>query len=191
MLKILMKTGLLATSFALALSVAQAQQIIHAVSGTVRALNPNIQMLEVTTDDGSSGHFRWLRKSDGPIQFDKTVSAEATPPDKLTTTGNHIIVYYFGDDTVRTVVAVRDLGAGSVAKETGMVVKMNRKDRLLTIKNPAGTEESFHLDPKTVADGATGVTQGIKTDLSKGDQVRVTSSPSDDGPMALLIVAAV
>lgn len=191
MMKILLRTGLVATCFALALSIAQAQQIIHAVSGTVRAINPNIQMLEVTTDDGSSGHFRWLRKSDGAIQFDKTVSAEATPADKFTAKGNHVIVYYFGDDEVRTVVAVRDLGDGSVAKETGTVVKMNRKDRLLIIKNASGTEESFHLDPKTVADGATGVTQGIKTDLNKGDQVRVTAVPSDDGPTALLIVAAV
>jgi len=191
MMKVLFRTGFLATCFTLVLSVAQAQQTIHAVSGTVRAINPKIQMLEITTDDSSSGHFQWVKKSDGAIQFDKTVSADAIPADKFTAKGNHVIVYYFGDDTVRTVVAVRDLGDGSVAKETGTVVKLNRKERLLTIKNSSGTEESFHLDPKTVADTATGVMQGVKSDLNKGDQVRITAVQADGSATALLIVPAV
>ena len=148
-------------------------------------------MLEVTTDDGSSGNFQWVKKSDGLIEFDKTVSADAITPDKFTAKGNHVIVYYFGDDTVRTVVAVHDLGDGSVAKATGTVVKLSRKEHLLTIKNSSGAEESFHLDPKTVADTATGVMQGFKSDLSKGDQVRVTSAQADGGATALLIVPGV
>ena len=190
-MKALFRTGISATCFALALSVAQAQQTIHAAVGTVRAIYPKVQMLEITTDDGSMGHFRWPRKSDGEIQLDKAVSADAIPVEKFTSTGKHVIVYYFGDGDVRTVVGVRDLGDGSLAKTAGTVVKLNRKEHLLTIKNSSGTEESFHLDPKTVADTPMGVVQGFKLDLSKGDLVRVVATQTDDGAMALLIIAAV
>src|ERR1022692_253736 len=125
MMRAIFKACFFATCFALVISTAQAQQRIHAVSGTVTSINPKIEMIEVTTDDGSSAHFRWLKKSDGSIEFDKTVSADAIPADKFTTKGNHVIVYYFGDGDVRTAVALHDLGDGSVAKSTGTVVKLN------------------------------------------------------------------
>jgi hypothetical protein len=148
-------------------------------------------MTEIDTDDGSSAHFRWLKKSEESIEFDKTVSADAVTADKFTTKGTHVIVYFFGEGDVRTVVALRDLGDGSVAKTSGTVVKLNRKEHLLTIKNSSGAEESFHLDPKTVADTATGVTQGFKFDLSKGEQVRVTAAQANGSATALLIVPGV
>ncbi len=58
-------------------------------------------------------------------------------------------------------------------------------------KNASGTEESFHLDPKTVADTSTGVMEGYKFDLTKGDQVRVMAAPANGTTTALLIVPAV
>ncbi len=190
MMKTLFKACFFATCFALVISIAQAQTKIHAVSGTVTSINPKIAMIEITIDDGSSAHFRFLRKSDGAIDFDKMVSADAVPADKFTTKGNHVIVYYFGDEEVRTAVALHDLGDGSLAKSTGTVVKLNRKERLLTIKNSSGAEESFHLDPKTVADTAIGVTEGFKFDLSKGDQVQVTAAQANGSATAWLIISA-
>jgi hypothetical protein len=191
MMKALLKACLGAACFTLVIAVAQCQQRIHAVSGTVTSINPKISMIEVDTDDGSSGHFRWMKSQGQAVEFDKTVSADATAADKFTTNGHHVIVYYFGEGTVRTAVALHDLGDGSVEKSTGTVVKLNRHDRMLTIKNGAGTEVSFHLDPKTVADTATGVMQGFKFDLSKGDQVRVTAAQVNGSDTALLIVPAV
>ena len=190
MMKALFRACLFATCLTLVSSVAQAQQRVHAVSGTVTSINPKIGMIEIDTDDGSSAHFRWLKKSEVSVEFDKTVSADAVPVDKFTTKGTHVIVYFFGEGDVRTAVALRDLGDGSLAKSTGTVVKLNRREHLLTIKNSSGTEESFHVDPKTVADTATGVMEGFKFDLSKGDQVRVTAAQANGSATALLIVPA-
>ena len=50
---------------------------------------------------------------------------------------------------------------------------------------------SFHLDPKTVADTATGVTENFKFDLNKGDAVLVTAAQANGSDTALLIVPAV
>jgi hypothetical protein len=91
---------------------------------------------------------------------------------------------------VRTLVALRDLGTGPLVKSTGTVVKLDKHEHLLTIKNSTGGEESYHLDPKTVADAETGVATNFKFDLSKGDKVRVLATQSNGSSTALLITPA-
>jgi hypothetical protein len=189
-MKLLSKIVLLATCFSLAPSIAIAQQRVHALSGTLRTIYPKIQMTEIDTDDGSSGHFQWLKKSDGAIDFDKNVSADAITADKFTTKDTHVIVFYCGEDVVRTIVALRDLGVGPFANSTGTVVKLDRHEHLLTIKNSKGGEESFHIDPKTVADTEFGVATNYKFDLSKGTQVRVLATQANGSQTALLITPA-
>jgi hypothetical protein len=191
MMKVWFRACFFAACFALVATAVQAQQRVHALSGTVTSINAKVGMIEVDTDDGSSGHFRWMKSSGPSVDFDKTVSADATAADKFTLQGHHVIVYYFGEGEVRTAVALHDLGDGSVEKSTGTVVKLNRHDRVLTIKNSAGAEVSYHLDPKTVADTATGVMENFKFDLSKGDAVRVTAAQANGSDTALLIVPAV
>jgi hypothetical protein len=186
-----LRTCLFAVCLALVTTIVHAQERVHALSGTVTSINAKIGMIEIDTDDGSSGHFRWMKASGPAIDFDKTVSADAMAADKFTADGHHVIVYYYGEGTVRTVVALHDLGDGSVEKSTGTVVKLNRHDHSLTIKNAAGTEVSYHLDLKTVADTTTGVMQGFKFDLSKGDSVRITAAQANGSDTALLIVPAV
>jgi hypothetical protein len=189
-MKLLSKIVLLATCFSLAPSIAIAQQRVHALSGTLKTIYPKIQMTEIDTDDGSSGHFQWLKKSDGAIDFEKNVSADAIAADKFTTKDTHVIVYFCGEGEVRTIIALRDLGAGPLANSTGTVVKLDRHEHLLTIKNSKGGEESFHIDPKTVADTEYGVATNYKFDLSKGTQVRVLSTQANGSQTALLITPA-
>jgi hypothetical protein len=154
---------------------------------TCFSLMPSIAMTEIDTDNGSPGHFEWLTKSDGPIEFDKSISADAIVADKFTTLQTHVIVYYCGEGDVRTLVALHDLGAGPLANSTGTVVKLDRHEHLLTIKNSKGGEESFHLDPKTVVDTEVGVATNYKFDLSMGTQVRVLATQANGSQTALLI----
>ena len=59
-------------------------------------------MTEINTDDGTSGHFEWLKNAGVSINFDKSVKADATEADKFTAKGAHVIVYFIGDGDVRT-----------------------------------------------------------------------------------------
>ena len=190
MMKVLFRGCFFAACFALVTSAAIAQQRVHASAGTVTAIHPKIGMIEMDMNDGSSGHFKWLKPSDGSIDFDKSVSADATAADKFTTIGVHAIVYFVGQGDVRTAVALRPLGDGTLKSSTGTVVKVSRKEHLLTIKNSSGAEESFRLDPKTVADTETGVAEGFKFDFAKGNPVHVTAAPTDGIAAALLIAPA-
>jgi hypothetical protein len=190
MIKQIFRTCFFATCFALVATVVQAQEMVHALSGTVKSINAKIGMTQIETDDGSSSHFRWLLFADAEaVNFDKTISANAVTPDKFTATGHHVVVYYYGQDTVRILVALHDLGDGPVESHVGTFVKMDRHDHLLTIKNSAGTEETFTIDPKTVADTAKGVSVGFKFDLSKDEMVRVTAAQANGSATALLIAA--
>lgn len=191
MMKQIFRTCFFATCFALMATMASAQVIVHALSGTIKSSNAKIGMTEIETDDGTSSHFRWMLFADAEaVNFDKTISANTVTPDKVTTTGHRVIVFYYGQDTVRILVGLRDLGDGPVENHVGIFVKMGH-DHLLTIKNSAGTEESFQVDPKTVADTATGVSIGYKFELSKGEKVRVTAAPANGNAAALLIAAGI
>lgn len=186
-----MKQLSIAFLFALCTSIlpsnAIAQAKVHALSGTVIRIHPKIQMTDIDTDDGSSGGFEWLSKTSVAIDFDKSVSADTIAADKFTTLQTHVIVYYCGEGAVRTVVAVHDLGADPLLKSTGTVVKLDKHEHLLTIKNATGGEETFHLDAKTVADTETGVLANYKYDLGKGSRVRVLATQANGSETALLI----
>jgi hypothetical protein len=186
-MKFILKFFLATACSSLAISAAHAQARIYAVSGTVTSINPKIQMTEVDTDDGTTGHFRWIKTPGPAVDFNKSVSADATPADKFTIKGTHAIVYFFGEGDVRTVVALRDLGAAPVTITIGTVVKFNRKERTLTLKKTTGEAAEFHLDPKTVVATPDGVMEDLKFDLNKGNSVRVTSAQANGSDTALLI----
>ena len=186
----LCKAALCAICLSLATSFALAQERVHAVSGTVTSINPIIGMIEIDTDDGSSGHFKWMKHQGASVDFDKDVRAEATEADKFTGTGAHVIVYFYGDDEVRTAVALHVLGSGPFESDKGTVVKVNRHDHLIIIKTDSGAEASFRIDPKTVADTTNGVVEGFKLDFDKGEPVQVTATPSGADKTALLIAPA-
>ncbi len=121
------------------------------------------------------------------VDFDKTVKADSTEADKFTTTGAHVILYFYGDGDVRNVVALHALGKGPFISDRGTMVKVDRHEHLITIKNSAGADEVFHIDPKTMADTANGVVEGYKLDFDKGDLVQVTATPAGADKTALLI----
>jgi hypothetical protein len=189
-MKLLSRASLLAICFSLAISIAKAQEMVHAVSGTVTTVHPKIQMTDIETDDGSPGSFEWP-KSRVSMEFDKNVSAETVAADKFTALQTHVIVYYYGVGEVRTMVAVHDLGTGPFVKSAGRVVKLDRRSHVLTIQNSTGGEETFTIDAKTVADTEIGVATNYKFDYNKGIQVRVLATQSSGSQTALLIAPVI
>ena len=167
-----------------------AQEVVHALAGTVKNINQKAATIYIKTDDGSAGNFKDFGGAKIPVSLDKTINAEATPADKFTSKGDQVIAFYFGSGDDRTLVSLRDLGDGTLEKATGTVVKFDKREHLLTIKDSAGTEETFHTDLKTIQDTANGVVEGAKVDAAKGDQVRVTAVQTNGSDDALFIVPA-
>ena len=168
---------------------AQAQEVVHALYGTVRSTNSTDMTITIVTDNGASALFKEMTKPGVPLDFDKRIRAEASVPDVSTQNGDHVIVYYFGSGDVQTAVALKDLGTGPFKETGGTVIKFDRRERLLTLKNNLGIEESFHLDPKTVAETPYGAMEGLELDAKDGDQVQVISSSANGNEMAWFILA--
>jgi len=188
MLKTFSRVSSLLGLVSLAALAANAQEVVHALAGTVTSVNPTQQTITIKTDDGSEGVFKDLMKSNVSYEFDRNIRAGAVPASSFTKKGAPVIVYYFGDGDVRTAVALQDLGgAGPLQKISGSVSKFNKHGHLLTIKDATGTSESFHIDTKTVAETAWGAVEGEKFDPSKGDRVRVTAVLANGAEDALFI----
>lgn len=166
---------------------AAAQSVVHALTGVVTAVNPATKTIHINPDDGSQSLFYILTKQDAPLEFQKSLRAAATPATTYTSTNSQAIVFYIGDDTVRTAVAIEDLGPGPFVKSLGTILKLDKHS--ITIKNSAGSEETFQIDPKTVGDASNGVVEGRKFDVNKGAQVRIIGTSANGVETALFIRA--
>lgn len=181
---------LLPAFFALSASAVMAQQIVHALAGTVSSINVPAKTITINNDIGSGGTFAVFAKNGNDLEFDKILREDATPADKFAKQGDHVIVYYISSDfNGRTAVALRDLGVGKVDKTSGTIAAYDRHDHRITIKTDAGARESFQIDDKTVVETAMGASEGRRFDPEKGEGVRVTATPATGIENALFINA--
>ena len=178
----------LVIAFLTAFLPAGAQQVVHALSGKVRSINPTAKTIIIDTNDGSEGAFKDLSKTNMSLLFDKDIRSQSTPIDAFKDQGAQVIVYYFGGGfgaNERTAVALKNLGSGQIEKSTGTLVHFNKHK--LTIKTASGAEETFEIGDDAVAETAVGAASAEKFDGEKGDQVRVLAM-DDNGNKTLLFV---
>lgn len=188
MLKALWRASILAL-FAVSASVpSAAQEIIHALTGTVSSIDTNTKTITVFQDDGSRGVFKQLLDSKTRIAFDKKVSEATTAASAFNKAGAYAIVFYFGTSDNRTVVALKTLGAGPFSSTTGKVAKFD--GRSLSVVDGAGAVHNFKIDAQTVGEGYIGAVVASKLTAQKGDNVRVVSTTADGEPVALFVKAS-
>ncbi len=179
---------LLVGYFSLCTLAATAQEVVHALTGTVTSMELG-KTIQVDTDDGPEVDFKDLTNSSIPLEFDKDLRAQATSADRFNIKGTHVIVYYFGEGTQRTAVALQGLPAGALKRSIGTVVKFDKHQHLLTLESAPGGVQSFHIDAKTVVETSVGAVGGRRFDPERGDQVRVTAAPAQGTGTALFIYA--
>jgi hypothetical protein len=149
----------------------QAQEVVHAVSGVVTAVHPTENSITVKTNDGSAGEFRYHKELKTDIEFDREVRSGTTEPNGFNKIGDHVVVYYFGDDAQRTIVALKDFGPAPLNVATGTIVKV--KHHAVIIKTDADKTESFDIAKDASAETPMGVVSGLKFDADEGERVTV------------------
>jgi hypothetical protein len=189
MLRLFFKISMLVGCFSLAARAATAQEIVHALTGTVSAIDAGAKTITVATDDGSDGTFHDLTDSRAAMKFDKSVRADATAAGDFKQQGARVIVYYFGGG-VRTVVALKSLGPGPFTTTSGTVVKFDKKEHSLTVKDQSGAIQSFNITPATIAETDSGVTAGLKFDPRKDERVIVSATQANGAATAVFINGA-
>jgi hypothetical protein len=161
--------------------------VIHALVGTISSVDSTARTIVVKTDAGAEGHFKDMLHSHHKIAFDRNIRTDAAAADSFKSTGERVIVYYFGVGDLRTIVALRSLGQGPFTKSTGTVASFNKKERSLSITDQSGQAESFEIAPDTIVDTEMGAAGSSDFRPAKGDPVRVTAAVVNGTLTALFI----
>ena len=166
---------------------AVAQEVVHALAGTVSSIDAAAKTITVKTDDGSEILFNDLIDSKTPIEFDPNIRRDATAASEFKSSGVRVIVYYFGYGSIRTAVALRSLGTGPFTLASGTVVNFSNGGRTLSIKDNSGVIKTFNISSDLVVETTTGA--GVKTKFqpATGDPVRGTATMVNWSATALFI----
>jgi hypothetical protein len=191
MLSRMFNTCVLAICFSSASIAVPAQEVVHALSGTINSVNPADKTITVITDDGSGGTFKDMSNSKTPLEFDKGLRAGATPASAFKDKQGRVVVFYFGEGEIRTAVALRDLGPGPFTVTTGTIASFEKRTHSFSIQDKDGTTQSFKIAPSSIADVGSGATEGLKFEAAKGDQVRVVSTPVNGTATAVFVIVLV
>ena len=168
---------------------AHSQMVVHAVSGTVKSVDSKAKIMTVVVDQGNDMQFKIQSGNPPALLFDSELRGDAVDASKFNGVGDFVVVYFYGFDTNRTAVAVKDFGKGQLQKLSGIVTAYDKHDHKLTVSTSDGKTETFPLDSKAVVDTGLGLEAGRKFDPSKGDNVRVTATDSNGKNVAVFIRA--
>jgi phage baseplate assembly protein gpV len=188
MRKVLSQGTLILAALTLSTLAAAGQEVVHALGGTVTAIYPATHTIKVSTDDGSTGLFE-IMKTETPLNFQKSVRALTVPAGSFNKPNNQIVIFFFGQDSIRTAVAVEDLGDATLEKTVGTLLRIDKHAHEFTVKDSTGAQKTFQIDAKTICDASQGVVDGQKFDIDKGAQVRITSVTQNGTSVALLVRA--
>ena len=176
---------LLACIVSLPVSVA-AQEVVHALTGTVSSIDKATHSIAVLQDVGGSNIFQKLTNPKTKVDFDKRVQAGTIAADAFNDNGAYVIVFYVGMNENRTVVALKNLGSGPFSSAVGTIKKFER-GRSVTVQDESGATQTFKINPDTVAEGYMGAVDGTRFQAQTGDKVRIVSAVVGGAPAALFI----
>jgi len=166
---------------------APAQQVVHALTGTVSAMDDVSKTLTVFQDNGSEGQFKDLTSGKSHVLIDKKIALGTTALDASKKKGSYVIVFYCGDNDARSAVALKNLGAGPFTSSEGTVTKFEGKAHSISIQDKSGVTQVFRIAQETVAEGYMGVVDGYKFQAAKGDHIRVVGT-TENGALTALFV---
>lgn len=188
MMRAFIRTCVLAGCVAAMPAIFNAQEMIHAVTGTVASINSASKTISVLQDNGTRTDFQLNADGKKRIAFDKRIEAESTAAKAFDKQGAYVIVfYYYGQGDSRTAVALKSLGAGPFSSAEGTVTKYDSHAHSISVQDKSGVELSFKIDSETVAEGTTGAVPGDHFHADKGDHVRIVSTSSGGGATALFV----
>ena len=186
MLRALVKSCLLAAcAVSIPVSLA-AQEVVHALTGTVSSIDKATHSIALLQDVGGSNTFQNLAKPKARVDFDKKIQAGTIAADAFKDDGAYVIAFYYGTDENRTLIALKNLGSGPFASTVGTVKKFER-GRSVSVQDQSGALQTFKITPDTVGEADLGVIDGAKFQAQSGAKVRIVSGVVDGAPTALFV----
>jgi hypothetical protein len=148
-----------AVAFALFSSLTlAAQDVVHAVDGTVKKLDSTSKTVVIETKDGTEHTFHY--SSDVVVDGAQDTKKGAVDAAHGVTEGSKVVVHYTtvgGEDTVHEVDKIGDDGLKAT---DGTVSHIDRGAKTIAVKTADGSEETFHLTDRAAKDTGRDVGKG-------------------------------
>ena len=165
----------LAFLFAATLETALAQDMVHAVSGTVTKVDKKAKTLTVKTEDGTENLFKYSDKTTVHGYHDASKMAKAGAADTYFEgkEGSHVIIRYTEKGADKAALSVEDFGKEGLKEGRGTVTKVDKAAHTVTVKTEDGTESTYSLGRDAAVDTEKGVVKGTDYTAKEGDKVVV------------------
>jgi hypothetical protein len=188
MLRILFCSFVAVVCLGLSGTVAGAQEVIHAMTGTISSIDAAHKMFTLFRDNGSMTTFKDMTSSNVRIiPSEAKILSDATAAHAFDKKGAYVIVFYYGLSDNPTAVAVEALGRGPFTQTVGTVESFNEKDRMISVKDRSGATLRYKVNADTVEESVSGVIGGLKLHTDKGAHIRIVGAASNNGPRALFV----
>jgi hypothetical protein len=187
MLRTCLRMGVFASAVFAVACPATAQEIVHAVTGTVSGIDASHQTITLFQDGGSRSTFKVMLSSTTRISFDKRAADDTTAAKEFQKQGAYVILFYFGMNENRTAVALQGLGDGPFSSNSGEVRAFDRHNGTITVIGKDAKKHSFKLNDRTVAETYAGAVDASEFHAEKGTHVQVVSAMEKGTPTALFI----
>ncbi|HTZ59366.1 MAG TPA: hypothetical protein VMB49_14765 [Acidobacteriaceae bacterium] len=135
-----------------------AEDVVHALEGTVKKLDAGAKTVVIETKDGAEHTFHYA----GDVVVDGAEGTKRGAIDAAhgVTEGSHVVVHYTevgGKDTVHEVDKVGD---GGLKATDGTVTHIDRGTKTIAVKTADGTQETFHMTDRAAKDTGKDVAAG-------------------------------
>lgn len=155
----MMKTLALVSAFALSASLSLlAQDVAHAVDGTVKKVDSGTKTFVVETKDGTEHTFHYA--GDVTVHGAKDTSRGAVDAGHGITEGSKVAVHYTTAGGKDTAHEVDKLGDDGLKATEGTVSHVDRGAKTIAVKTADGTEETFHMTDRAAVDTGKGIGKG-------------------------------
>jgi len=168
-------------------AVAGAQEVIHAMTGTIRAIDAADKSFTLFRDSGSLITFKDATGSKTRAANASKILSDATAASAYDKKDAYVIVFYYGVSDNPTALAVRALGSGPFTATIGTVADFSDKARVILVKDDSGAVHEYKIDANTIAESDFGVVEGFKIHADKGGHVRVVGAVTSSNPTALFL----
>jgi hypothetical protein len=155
----MIKTLALVSAFALTTSLSlAAQDVVHAVDGTVKKIDSGTKTVVVETKDGTEHTFHYA--GDVTVHGAKDTKRGAVDAAHGVEEGSKVAVHYTSEGGKDTAHEIDKIGDDGLKTTDGTVSHIDRGAKTIAVKTADGTEETFHLTDRAAKDTGKDVAEG-------------------------------
>src|ERR1700733_16273582 len=155
----MIKTATMVIALAVFTLHVNAQDVVHAVDGTVKKLDAGTKTVVVETKDGAEHTFHYT--DDVIVHGAGDTKKGAVDAAHGVTEGSKVAVHYTVVGGKETAHEVDKIGDDGLKTTDGTVTHIDRGAKTIAVKTADGSEETFHLTDRAAKDTGKDVATGV------------------------------